>query len=153
MNERTRAEHTIARKTVEDLRTLALEINQLSDTLPRVSELNNYTTVEDIEHHIEQDIDRLNYTENPEYKNIATTKYDMRTAGTYICHYTDEQGNHHDMYKESLLDKFHTWVSLMFYQLAGIPEETRTPLVVPVSACNLTDRLKYEHASEDEDED
>ena len=147
--ERTRAELTVLNNTVSDLRTIVMECAELIGVLPKLAELNNHcTSVEELEKYIDEEIFHINYLDTSneeESKNGYSTRYDMRTSGSLIYTYNNtyewngkEETERKEVYRDTLLDKFHTLVSLMYYNLHNLRAdyEPRQDIVVPASACD-----------------
>ena len=142
--ERTRAELSIMHNTKNILMTIARELSELIRQCPaltrELSEIDKHAdTIASLEEYIDTEISHRNYLDtaaDPDSKNGYSTKYDMRSVGSYLYTWRDEDGRH-ETYKENILDKFHTLVSLMFYELYNLPKDYQErDIVIPVSACD-----------------
>lgn len=140
----------------QELRTLSLELEQLrndrkctpirgalADIDRHVGELRTLDLDEIYKEmcaYLDEHTARLQYIENSESKNGYTDKYDMYTAGTYCGTYTEHNDHFNsnetkEYYKEKILDKFHKYVSVLYYIMHALPIDMRKRYPVPVSAC------------------
>lgn len=110
-------------------------------------------TLEELEQQIDNATHALNYIEDKTDDNRPATKYDIRQAGSYICTYDTTTSYHgresqtkREYYREKLIDKWHTLLSLAYYIKYDLPMDfrPRNQLPTPVSACDPADRWRYE---------
>lgn len=145
----TRAELTIKYDSIETLTEILSQIPLAQELgLP----IGNPDTLEELEQEIDNAIHALNYIEDKTDDNRPATKYDLRQAGTYICKY-DSMNSYHgretetkrELYREKLIDKWHTLLSLAYYIKHDLPLDfrPRNQMPTPVSACEPRDAWRY----------
>ena len=114
--------------------------------------IGNPDTLEELETQIDNATHALNYIEDKTDDNRPSHKYDINNAGTYICR-TDSINSYHgretetkrDVYREKLIDKWHTLLSLAYYIKYDLPMDfrPRNQMPTPVSACDPQDAWRY----------
>lgn len=130
---------------------------EISSQIPLAQELGlpigNPATLEELETEIDNVTHALNYIEDVTDDNRPATKYDIRQAGSYICRYDTTNSYHgretetkRELYREKLIDKWHTLLSLAYYIKHDLPMDfrPRNQMPTPVSACDPVDRWRYE---------
>ena len=99
-------------------------------------------------------VEHWNYIEDPDSKKGYSDKYDVRVAGTYYGKKTVQgykgEPTKEDFYTESILDKFHKFISLVYYTVFDLPIDYRPKAPTPCSACDLAE--SYWLAGEETDE-
>lgn len=129
---------------------------EITNQIPLANELGlsigNPATLEELENEIDNNIHALNYIEDVTDNNRPSHKYDINNAGTFICR-TDSINSYHgretetkrDIYREKLIDKWHTLLSLAYYIKHDLPMDfrPRNQVPTPVSACNPQDAWRY----------
>lgn len=154
--ERTKAETMILIKNAEYMQTIALQMltketpesTTLVEMFPILKEMDEHCeSVEELEAYLDEQIAHINYldtSKEEDSKNGYATKYDIRSAGSHLYSYKKkyewngkEESTTTDVYKETVVDKFHTYISLLYYTLHGFIQDytIRQDIVLPVSAC------------------
>lgn len=129
---------------------------EITTQIPLAQELGlpigNPATLEELEKQIDDATHALNYIEDKTDDNRPSHKYDINNAGSYICR-TDSINSYHgresqtkrDIYREKLIDKWRTLLSLAYYIKYDLPMDfrPRNQMPTPVSACDPQDAWKY----------